>query len=69
LEDKKLTKFISHISGKIGKAQKNYTSYRVEISNKKLKEAGFILNDGTVLECDTKVVGKTIVLEHKEFKD
>lgn len=59
-----MTKFLPHISGKVGKAQKNYTSYRIEISNKKLKEAGFILNDGTILECNTKVVGKTIVLEH-----
>lgn len=61
-----MTKFIQHVSGKVGKAQKQYTSYRVEISNRKLKDAGFIRDDGEVLECNTKVVGKTIVLEHKD---
>lgn len=61
-----LTKFIPHKSGKVGKLQKQYLSYRIDIATTKLKEAGFLLPNGEILECNTRVEGKTIVLEHKK---
>jgi hypothetical protein len=62
-----LSKFSPRKTGKTGKLQKRYIStYDANIPASKLKDAGFIQDDGTILEYVARVEPRKIILEPKE---
>ncbi len=47
----------------------NITSYSATIATSKLKEAGFLLDDGTLIDFETEVESGKITLKIKETQE